>query len=74
MPSSWTGLGALLAGVAEGAPADALTLAAVTSGAGHAQGRPQADLSGIRVQSADMAAARGTSLTRTLDARGRLTG
>lgn len=72
MPSSWTGVDALLGGAGERAPADALALAAVASGASHADGRPQVDLSGIWAQSADMAAARSTTLMRTLDAGGRL--
>jgi hypothetical protein len=72
VPSSWTCLGALLGSAGERAPADALTLAAVASGAGHADGRPQVDLSGIWARSADMASARSTSVTRTLDAKGRL--
>ncbi|MCW2621107.1 MAG: hypothetical protein JWL64_709, partial [Frankiales bacterium] len=41
-------------------------------GAGSADGRPQVDLSGIWAQSADMAAARSTTLMRTLDDKGRL--
>ncbi|MGY1717676.1 hypothetical protein ACI8AG_01320 [Blastococcus sp. SYSU DS0552] len=72
VPSSWTGLGPLLERVGERAPADALTLAAVTSGTGRADGRPQVDLSGIWAQAADMATARSTSVTRTLDVKGRL--
>ncbi|MGY1623921.1 hypothetical protein ACI789_17120 [Geodermatophilus sp. SYSU D00965] len=56
----------------ERAPADALTLAAVAAGAGSVDGRPQVDLSGIWAQSADMAAARSTTLMRTLDGKGRL--
>jgi hypothetical protein len=72
VPSSWTGLSALLSGAGERAPTDALTLAAVTSGTGRADGRPQVDLSGIWAQPADMATARSTSMTRTLDAKGRL--
>jgi hypothetical protein len=61
-----------MSGAGERAPTDALTLAAATSGAGHAEGRAQVDLSGIWAQSADMAAARSTNVTRTLDAKGRL--
>ncbi|MBB3084178.1 hypothetical protein [Geodermatophilus sabuli] len=72
MPSSWTGLGGLLGGAGKRAPADALTLAAVTSGAGQGGGRAQVDLSGIWALPADMAAARSTSVTRTLDAKGGL--
>ncbi len=71
MPSSRTGLGPLLERVGERAPADALTLAAAT-GAGSADGRPQVDLSGIWAQSADMAAARSTTLMRTSDDEGQL--
>jgi hypothetical protein len=72
VPSSWTGLGPLLGGAGERAPTDALTLAAVATGAGPADGRAQVELSGIWAQSADMAAARSTTLMRTLDAKGRL--
>ncbi|MBN1092805.1 hypothetical protein JKP75_09695 [Blastococcus sp. TML/M2B] len=74
MPSSWTGLGALLRSAGERAPADALTLVAVAVavGAGSADGRPHVDLSGIWAQSVDMAAASSATLMRTLDAKGRL--
>lgn len=72
VPSSWTGLGPLLERVGERAPADALTLATVVAGTGSADGRPVVDLSGIWAQSADMAAARSTTLMRTLDAKCRL--
>ncbi|MGY1883957.1 hypothetical protein ACI799_01470 [Blastococcus sp. SYSU DS0753] len=72
MPSSRTGLSALLRGAGERAPDDALNLAAVASGAGLAESRLQVDLFGIWAQSADMAAARSTTLMRSLDAKGRL--
>jgi len=45
VPAAWTGLGALLAGAGERAPAHALTLASSTDGL---DTRRRVDLSGIR--------------------------
>ncbi|MGY1883982.1 hypothetical protein ACI799_01595 [Blastococcus sp. SYSU DS0753] len=72
VPSSWTGLGELLSGAGERPPEDALTLAAVTSGARENGGRAQVDLSGIWALPAGMAAARSTTVLRALDSKGRL--
>jgi hypothetical protein len=72
VPASWTGLGALLAGAGERAPADALTLAAVAAGTAGTDTHRQVDLSGIWALPADMAAARSTSVVRALDGKGRL--
>ena len=72
VPASWTGLGPLLAGAGKRAPADALTLASLTPGAGATGTRGQVDLSGIWAMPADMANARSHSVLRTLDDKGRL--
>ncbi|MGY1669098.1 hypothetical protein [Geodermatophilus sp. SYSU D00710] len=72
VPASWTGLSALLTGAGERAPADALTLASLASGAGGTGTRGRVDLSGIWALPADMADARSHSLLRTLDDKGRL--
>jgi hypothetical protein len=72
VPASWTGLGPLLAGVGERAPADALTFAAVASGTSRPDGPPAVDLSGIWALPAGMAAARGNGVLRALDEKGRM--
>ena len=72
VPSSWTGLGALLSGAGERAPADALTLAAVASGTGQSKAGHQVNLSGISALPAGMAPARSTTVLRALDSKGRL--
>jgi hypothetical protein len=69
VPATWTGLGELLAGAGERAPADALTLAAVASGNSDTSARPPIDLSEIWALPPDMAAARTNNVTRALDAK-----
>ncbi|MGY1603958.1 hypothetical protein [Geodermatophilus sp. SYSU D00815] len=63
-------VGPLLAAVGERAPADALRLAAVTSG--DAGTGPAVDLSGMWARPAGPAAPRSNALIRTLDAKDRL--
>jgi hypothetical protein len=72
VPSSWTGLGPLLAGAGERAPADALTLTAVASGTSRPDGPPAVDLSGIWALPAGMATARANGVIRALDDNGRM--
>ena len=68
VPASWAGFGALLAGAGERAPADALRLAAVTTGTAGTADR--VDLSGMWALPADPAAPRSHELIRALDDKG----
>ncbi|MGY1738382.1 hypothetical protein [Geodermatophilus sp. SYSU D00684] len=69
LPASFAGIGALLTGVGERVPTDALTLAAVAS---TGQTGAAVDVSGIWAMDAAMAPARSNTVLRALDGKGRL--